>query len=155
MYDGAFQRDAYQNDAFDVGGALPVGAPWSYKIDGYELNDGVNFVVFIPEMDDESAEDVILAQVDGDYPVLVRVQPTPIVLSLNVQVVPSNWDIYSSRVTFLKNLLSGGLHTLEVQARGMTSPKWGKVAMTSLAMGDPKTRRLAFQLIMPYPKWYS
>lgn len=151
----AFQQDAFQNDAFDIGGAVAPSAMWSYKIDGYELNDGVNFVVFIPEIDNESADDAILAPVDGDYPVFIRLQPTPIVLSLNVQVVPSEWPLYSSRVNWLKNLLSGGLHVLEVQARGQTSPKWGKVAMTSLAMGDPKTRRLSFQLQMPYPKWYS
>ena len=151
----AFQADAFQNDAFDLGGAVAPSAAWSYKVDGYELNDGVNFVVFIPEMDDESADDVILAQIDGDYPVVIRVQPTPITLSLNVQVLPSSWPLYSSRVSWLKNLLSGGLHTLEVQARGQTAPKWGKVAMTSLAMGDPKTRRLAFQLQMPNPNWYT
>jgi hypothetical protein len=150
-----FQLDTFQNDAFDLGGAVPVSAFWSYKIDGYELNDGVNFVVYIPEIDDESADDVVLAQIDGDYPVLIRVQPTPIVLSLNVQVVPSNWDTYSSRVSWLKNLLSGDLHTLTVQARGQASPKWGKVSMTSLAMGDPKTRRLSFQLQMPNPNWYT
>lgn len=152
MVNGAFQRTGFQPGAFQEDEEA-TSSLWSYKIDGYELNDGVNFVSFIPEIDDESADDVILAAIDGDYPVLIRVQPTPITLSLNVQVLPSAWSTYDSRVYWLKNLLSGGLHTLEVQARGMPAPKHVKVAMTSLAMGDPKTRRLSFQLQSPNPNW--
>lgn len=150
----SFEEDAFQYDAFDMGGAVAPWAGWSYKVDGYELNDGTSFLAFVPEIDDESADDVILVQIDGGYPVFVRVQPTPITLSLNIQVLPSGWRMYDSRVAWLKNLLStGDIHTLEVQARGMTSPKTTPVYRTSLAMGDPKTGRLSFQLTSPNATW--
>ena len=158
MVKTAFQQDAFQDDAFQTEATSPTGAgtgtsTWSYKLDGVELNDYVYFLAEIPEIDNVADMEPVLIPVDGDYPVFLRLQPAGRILSVNIQIMPCSWALYSSRLNWIKTSFDGGPHLLTVQAHGMSIPKSINVYTTSIAIGDPKSRRVSVQVTAPEPNW--
>lgn len=92
---------------------------WSYIVNEEELNDGTRFRTVVPDIQDSSAYEVILAQIDGDFPVYVRIQPMERVLTFLISMVPCPWSQYQERLSILQELFKPGvLRTLQWRARG-------------------------------------
>lgn len=123
---------------------------WSLKVDGHELNDRTNFLVEIPELDDQSADDIVLVTIAGDYPIYVRSQPTDATWNLLIQMTPCNWATYQTRLATLRSYLSSGRHTITVQRRGMAAAKSATVIVKGWAI-DAKSRKVAVTLVVPKP----
>ena len=128
-------------------------AMWSYKIDGYELNDGSTFITEIPEVDDGPAIEPVTVDIPNDYPFLVRIQPSSKKYNVNIESLPCSWSTFQSRLATLRGLFSPGAHTLTVQTHGMTSPQSISVVPTSFAIGDPTARRVSIQVTSTDPVW--
>ena len=126
---------------------------WSYKIDGNEINDNVQFhVTGLPELDDEPDDEVILAKLAGDHPVFIRTQPVDTVYTLLIAMMPpvSN-ATYQTRLALLKSWFTAGVpHTLTVEARGMDEPKSVVVIRRGITVNF-KLRLVAIQLVVPKP----
>jgi hypothetical protein len=128
-----------------------MGRKWSVKIDGWEMNDGVNYYVDVPEASNLFERQVVMAQIDGDYPVMVRVQPQAARMTLLVAMGQGTTDaLFDARIAELQTKLGGGLHTLTLQLRGMPVPKSVQVVAESILPSF--TQRLAtVQLLAPRP----
>lgn len=128
---------------------------WSYKIDGYELNRNASnpsgvFITQIPELDNQFEQDVILVDVDGDYPAFVRTQPREGNYTILISMLPCSWANYQYRLSTLKTKLSPGQHTLTVQARGMTTAKSVPIVVKSMQV-DAKIRLVTVAAVVPRP----
>lgn len=122
---------------------------WSYKIDGTEINDGTNYWTTIPEIENVFAMDAILAPIDGDYPMLIRLQPKEGSYTLQTWAPgePAAWD---TKLATLKALLTQAPHTLSVQVRGMAAAKSVIVVPTTIIVSYTQ-RLLTATLLAPKP----
>lgn len=129
---------------------------WTYVVDGVNLNDHVNYVCFIPELQTIPQSRVILAPIDGDFPVFVRAQPMEATYTFLIAVKGAKsavlWDTLSYQLLSL--FTPGVLHTAQVQVRGMTGPRSFQFAVES-AQADYRTRTMAVQTVAPKPFVYD
>lgn len=128
---------------------------WSYKIDGYELNRNAsnptgNYHVQIPELQNLPEQEVILAPIDGDYPAFVRNQPKEANWTILIAVRPNTPADWYTELTNIQTRLSAGLHTLTVQARGMTVEATVKIVVKSMNI-DYKQRLITVAAVVPNP----
>lgn len=137
--------------------------PWTYRIDALDVNDWANYVVEeLPELDNATIYDLILVPMAGDFPWYVRSQPTEGQFTLNLTAVQPNpfggnpvactetqWAL---RLAALRAVLTPGLHTLTVKARGMTAEKSVQIALRSMATAY-KTRGISLSLTAPTPEF--
>ena len=125
---------------------------WSYRVDGTELNDNIDYVAFVPEIQNLQPRNLILAERDGDYPVFIRSQPasgsyTFLIAMKNAGTEPL-WDTRLATLTALFD--QTGYHTLSVPARGM--PERLEVQfLTEGLQGDFKTRTVVVNTVAPNP----
>lgn len=123
---------------------------WSYKIDDVEINDGISFVTQVPEIDNSANFDIVLAQIDGDYPVLVRTQQVESVYTFLIAMTPCNWSTYNTRMSLLRTLFSPGSHTFKVQARGMDMPREVSIIAQTMIV-QPKERQISVKTVAHKP----
>jgi hypothetical protein len=124
---------------------------WSYRINALELNDGINFVTSVPEIENESEDDVILVPIDGDYPKFVRLQPREAQYTFLIAMRPCSWPVYQSRLAQLKSVFTQGSSIeLEFQIRGMTTPKSVNIQVKHFLI-DPKQRLVTVSAIVARP----
>jgi hypothetical protein len=126
---------------------------WSYKIDGVEINDKVNFLVNVPDLENAfGLVDPVMVQIPGDYPVFIRTQPRDATINIQINMTSCSWAVFYSRLTGLRALLSPGPHTLTAQVRGMPDEK----SLTIIVIGfdtAPKMRAVNVQAVIPAPVW--
>ena len=129
---------------------MPWLEQWSYKIDGTEINDRTTLFTQIPELSNVFEQDIILAQIDGDYPVYIRTQPTEGRISFLINIAYSSPASFDTTLTSLKALFTQVPHTLTVQARGMSTTK----TLTFIPQGmmvDYKQRLVTVSAVVPKP----
>ena len=136
-------------------------ADWIYQIDGVDLNDRTNFVTAdLPEVDNATPLDSILADLSGDAPVFIRSQPTsgPITINFHAtQVIGGATYICSeaqwpARIAVVKALCGPGLHTISTNARGRSSAVSVLAAFRGMAVVW-KTRAISLDFIAPEPEF--
>jgi hypothetical protein len=125
---------------------------WSYQVDGTELNDNVDYVAFVPEIENLQPRNIILADRDGDYPVFIRSQPASGSYTFLIAMKNAGTEtLWNARITALRALFDQTTyHTLSVQARGM--PERLEVQfITEGLQGDFKTRTVVVNAVAPNP----
>jgi hypothetical protein len=105
---------------------LAWNGQWSTKVDGTEINDRDKWwVAAIPELENMAEQDVIMADVAGDYPVFIRSQPRAGPITINIAMAKGCTEpVWQTRLEDLKALFAQGVkHVLTVQVRGMAATK--------------------------------
>lgn len=125
------------------------GSEWSIRIDGVEINDRVNYWAQIPEISNLFEQDAVLAPVDGDYPVLVRMQPKEGVYTCMIWAGGEPADFETKRLA-LFTLLTPVAHTLSVKVRGMADYKSTQVVPKNVIVSYTE-RMLSAALLAPKP----
>ena len=126
---------------------------WTITVDGNGLNTravGGPYITFCPEVGFTFEQDAILAPVDGDYPVLVRLQPREGRYTFYIQMTSCDWATYQTREAQLRGWLSPGTHTFAFQVQGMAAPKSVVAAVTSF-ITSPKERRVVVSALAAKP----
>lgn len=125
---------------------------WSYRVDGTELNDNVDFVCFVPEIHNVQPRQVMLADRDGDFPVFIRSQPQAGSYTFLIAMKGADTaELWWSRYETLKALFDPTTyHTLSVQARGMTERQEVTFIVESM-QPDFKTRTVVASAVAPNP----
>lgn len=123
---------------------------WSIKIDGVELNDITTYFTEIPEIENIPEDDVVTVPIDGRAPAYIRNQPVEAHYTILIASRPCTWEMWSTRITSLKALLTRGSHTLTVQVRGMAAAASTTVVIKGM-MIEAKNRRVAVSLVAMTP----
>jgi hypothetical protein len=130
---------------------------WSYKVDGVELNDGVKFIAMVPEVDNVTPQQVVLAPRDGDYPVFIRSQPQAGNFTILIAVKSAAMGMnagnpeWQARIAELKTLFSPDqYHTLSVKVRGMSNYKSVKFVVESM-QADFRSKTVVVSTVAPNP----
>ena len=126
---------------------------WTYQIDSLNINDGVNFFTLeVPEIDNPPSSDIILVEHAGDVPDFVREQPTEGLFTPLLFIPGTTEASWNTNITALRAVLTPGLHTFTVQARGWPSAKSVQVVRRNFAT-NYKLRQVTVGLVAPNPNW--
>jgi hypothetical protein len=125
---------------------------WTIDVDGTALNDHVSYITTIPELQALPPQRVVLAPIDGDYPVFIRSQPAEGSLTFLIAMKgagnPTVWD---TRITALTTLFATGIyHTLTAKVRGMPNARSMRFITESL-QPDFRTRTVVVYATAPRP----
>lgn len=128
---------------------------WSYDVDGTELNDHVNYVCMVPELQSLQPRSIIMADIDGDYPVFIRSQPQSGSLTILIAMKNASIQDWDTRLTALHALFDQTTyHTLTVKVRGMPEKKQVRFLVENL-QPDFKSRTVVVSATAPNPNLVS
>lgn len=127
---------------------------WSIKVveaGNVEINNQTTMWAMCPQATQDPEVEPILQDVEGDYPVLVRVQPREGQYTILVTFGACSPADFWTRMEALKGYFPAGtLRTVSFQVRGMPTAK--SVKMARVAVYEDYTSRAAtIQCVAPKP----
>lgn len=128
---------------------------WIHKIDGVDLNDGVNFVDRVPDAENEFGAQTLLTDMQARTPVFNRQQPVPGRFTHLIQMLWATEAEYLARLATLRTLTGPGIHTY-TRARPGESDAGQSVSVyfeTGLVVDDTDVGYCTAKAVAPDPTW--
>lgn len=133
---------------------MVVATRWSHKIDGVELNDGINFVCTVPDAENEFGAQALLTDMQARTPVFNRQQPAAGRYTFLITILFYNDAEYLANLATLRARIAPGLHTYTREVPGQSAGQSVAVYFDGgLAVTDTELGVCTARAVAPNPTW--